>query len=185
MIHLHPRTRSESIAKAPLGVTETTSAEMASFVVRLDPEKGIQISTNCSSKVDETKGEWFCFPQSPPGVKGDAESEDPTEDITPWNRFARTTTGHGFARMVDKQESCQLRIFWALAVILLTAGLFVSVSIISYESLVLKGLQREFIVQNNDTMLLPDIHICDTSLFNRTILQGKLIVFREILNSST
>ena len=82
------------------------------------------------------------------------------EKERPWKRFAETTTGHGFARMVDANEPWRLRIFWGLVVIFLAICLFTSVSIISYESLVLIGLRREFIVQNNDTMFLPDIHIC-------------------------
>ncbi len=89
-----------------------------------------------------------------------------------WEKFAATTTGHGFARMVDKNEPLKLRIFWVVAVIFLTIGLFTSVFIISYDSLVLKGLRREFIVQHNSSLNLPDIHICDTSLFNVTILKG-------------
>lgn len=91
-----------------------------------------------------------------------------------WKRFASTTTGHGFARMVDEEEPRSLRIFWVSVVLLLVSALLVSISIISYETLVVRGLRREFIVQNNKTMSLPDIHICDTSLFNRTVLRGKL-----------
>ena len=48
-----------------------------------------------------------------------------------WEKFARTTTGHGFARMVDKNEPWKLKIFWVVAVILLTVGLFASVFITS------------------------------------------------------
>lgn len=126
-----------------------------------------------SITIDSPRGVRFC--------RASEESEkisfDPVERQERkgqiWKKFAQTTTGHGFARMMDRDEPCRLRIFWALVVILLTAGLLTSVSIISYESLFLKGLQREFIVQHNDTMRLPDIHICDTSLFNRTVLQGK------------
>ena len=90
-----------------------------------------------------------------------------------WKRFARTTTGHGFARMVDRDEPKSMRIFWVTVIVLLISGLFTSITIISYEALVVRGLRREFIVQHNTTMFLPDIHICDTSLFNRTILQGR------------
>ncbi len=89
-----------------------------------------------------------------------------------WKRFARTTTGHGFARMVDREEPKSMRIFWVTVIVLLISGLLTSIIIISYESLVVRGLRREFIVQHNTTMFLPDIHICDTSLFNRAILQG-------------
>ncbi len=89
-----------------------------------------------------------------------------------WEKFAQTTTGHGFSRMVDKNEPLKFRIFWVVAVILLSVGLFTSVFIISYDALVLKGLRREFIVQHNSSLNLPDIHICDTSLFNITILKG-------------
>lgn len=91
---------------------------------------------------------------------------------SPWERFARTTTGHGFARMVDRDEPFHLKCFWAVVVILLTCLLFTSIFIISYENLVVKGLRREFIVEHNNSLQLPDIHICDTSLFNLTILQG-------------
>lgn len=87
-----------------------------------------------------------------------------------WRKFVRTTTGHGFARMVDTNEHWQLRVFWAVVVLLLAVGLLISVFTISYESLVVRGLQREFIVQYNNTMYLPDIHICDTSLFSRSAL---------------
>ena len=89
-----------------------------------------------------------------------------------WKRFARTTSGHGFARMVDKDEPKSLRIFWVVVIVLLISGLLISIVIISYEVLVDRGLRREFIVQNNITMFLPDIHICDTSLFNLTTLKG-------------
>ena len=91
-----------------------------------------------------------------------------------WEKFARTTTGHGFARMMDKNEPMKLRIFWGVAVMFLTVGLFTSVFIISYDSLVVRGLRREFIIRHNLSLNLPDIHICDTSLFNVTILKGKI-----------
>ena len=94
-----------------------------------------------------------------------------------WEKFAQTTTGHGFARIVDKDEPLKFRIFWVVAVILLSVGLFTSVFIISYDALVLKGLRREFIVQHNSSLNLPDIHICDTSLFNATILKGIVYTF--------
>lgn len=101
--------------------------------------------------------------------------ESKKEPITPyglWENFARTTTGHGFARLVDSKETWWLRVFWTFAVIVLTSVLLTSIFFISYESLVVRGLRREFIVQHNKSMHLPDIHICDTSLFNRTVLQG-------------
>lgn len=88
-----------------------------------------------------------------------------------WKRFARTTTGHGFARMVDTEEHKYMRIFWVTVIALLLSGLLTSIVIISYEELVIREIRREFIVQNNKTMLLPDIHICDTSLFNPTKLE--------------
>ncbi|KAI9552029.1 hypothetical protein GHT06_022366 [Daphnia sinensis] len=88
-----------------------------------------------------------------------------------WKRFARTTTGHGFARMVDTEEHKYMRIFWVTVIVLLLSGLLTSIAIISYDELVVREIRREFIVQNNKTMLLPDIHICDTSLFNRTNLE--------------
>lgn len=88
-----------------------------------------------------------------------------------WNKFVRTTTGHGFAKIVDPGEPRLWRIFWAFTVIFLAAGLMTSISIISYESFVERALQREFIVQYNNTMFLPDIHICDTSLFSRSTLE--------------
>jgi hypothetical protein len=90
-----------------------------------------------------------------------------------WRKFVQTTTGHGFARMVDTNEHWHLRAFWMIVVVLLGAGLLTSVSMISYESLVVRGLQREFIVQYNNTMNLPDIHICDTSLFSLSALECK------------
>lgn len=89
-----------------------------------------------------------------------------------WERFAQTTTGHGFARLVDRNEPKSWRLFWLLALVLLISGLLVTVLLISYEALIVRGLRREFIVQNNKSMFLPDIHICDTSPFNRTVLQG-------------
>lgn len=98
------------------------------------------------------------------------EGKDPSP-FEIWRKFVRTTTGHGFARIVDTNEHWQLRVFWAIVVLLLVAGLLISVFIISYESLVVRGLQREFIVQYNNTMYLPDIHICDTSLFSRSALE--------------
>lgn len=90
-----------------------------------------------------------------------------------WKSFAETTTGHGFARIVDQNQPKSLRIFWVVVIVILVFALLVSISMISYETLIVRGLRREFIVQNNKTLMLPDIHICDTSLFNRTILQGK------------
>jgi len=98
-------------------------------------------------------------------------NNNPASEI--WRKFVRTTTGHGFARMVDTNEHWHLRLFWMVVVILLVAGLLTSVSMISYESLVVRGLQREFIVQYNNTMNLPDIHICDTSLFSLSALECK------------
>lgn len=92
-------------------------------------------------------------------------------------KFARSTTGHGFARIVDRDEPFRLRVFWTLTVIVLAACLFTAIFIISYESLVLKGLRREFTVQHNHSLHLPDIHICDTSLFKRSALEGIQIYF--------
>lgn len=82
-----------------------------------------------------------------------------------WRLFAQTTTGHGFAKMIDPLESWRFKIFWAVAIVLLATVLLITISLISYEALVVRGLQREFIVQQNNTMYLPDIHICDTSLY--------------------
>lgn len=100
-----------------------------------------------------------------------------------WSKFLRTTTGHGLAKIVDSGEPWCLRIFWAFAMILLAAGLMTSIFIISYESLVERGLQREFIVQYNNTMFLPDIHICDTSLFSRSALESNTLSWSNILFS--
>lgn len=150
-------------------------------VIRLDggaSEKDIQQLPPASSKNETSKVEWgrflqFLKHQSEP-IESSIESAVPLpRNESPWKKFARTTTGHGFSRMVDRDEPLLLRIFWVLVVILLSIGLFAAIFILTYEALVLQGLQREFIVQHNDTMLLPDIHICDTSLFNRTILQGQ------------
>ena len=109
------------------------------------------------------------------------ESADKVKDIDEnskkvseglWEQFAKTTTGHGFARMIDKKEPLKFRIFWGVVVTFLLAGLLTSVFMISYDSLFVKGLRREFTVQHNSSLNLPDIHICDTSLFNATILKG-------------
>lgn len=89
-----------------------------------------------------------------------------------WSSFCRKTTCHGMARIIDKDEPLLLRILFGLTIKCLAIGLLKSIYIISYEKLVIKGLSREFILQHNDTMTLPDVHICDTSLFNRTVLQG-------------
>ncbi len=59
-----------------------------------------------------------------------------------WEKFARTTTGHGFARMVDNNEPSKFRIFWGIALMFLTIGLFTSIFVISYDSLVVRGLRR-------------------------------------------
>lgn len=112
-----------------------------------------------------------CLPRS-------LEKSSQTKDIgssffSLWKRFARTTTGHGFDRMVDSEEPRYMRTFWVTVIVVLLSGLLTSIVIISYEELVVRELRREFIVRYNKTMLLPDIHICDTSLFNRTILEGK------------
>ncbi len=139
-------------------------------------EKEIQ-QRSTTLKDEASESEWgrflqFLKYQSEPAASVESATEE--KDEGPWKKFARTTTGHGFSRMVDRDEPVLLRIFWVLVVILLGIGLFTAIFFISYESLVIKGLQREFIIQHNDTMLLPDIHICDTSLFNRSILQGLL-----------
>lgn len=97
---------------------------------------------------------------------------EPVTTYRLWANFAKTTTGHGFARLVDSKEARWLQVFWTFVVSALMAVLVISIAVISYESLVVRGLRREFIVQQNNTMHLPDIHICDTSLFNRTLLQG-------------
>jgi hypothetical protein len=149
-------------------------------VIRLDsctPEKDVQQLPPTSSKNETSTGEWgrflqFLTNQSEPIESVESALPLPRNE-SPWKKFARTTTGHGFSRMVDRDEPVLLRIFWVLVVILLSIGLFAAIFILTYEALVLQGLQREFIIQHNDTMLLPDIHICDTSLFNRTILQGR------------
>lgn len=106
--------------------------------------------------------------------------KEPVTTYRLWANFAKTTTGHGFARLVDSKEAWWLRVFWTFVVSALMAVLLISIAVISYESLVVRGLRREFIVQHNNTMHLPDIHICDTSLFNRTILQGKQMYVRHL-----
>lgn len=115
----------------------------------------------------------YCRPRS---LANSAKKEKFSFCLHLWKRFARTTTGHGFARMVDNEEPKSLRIFWVVVVVLLLSGLLISIVIISYEVLVVRGLRREFIVQNNTTMFLPDIHICDTSLFNLTTLKGSFLI---------
>lgn len=103
--------------------------------------------------------------------------KEPVAPSSIWANFARTTTGHGFARLVDPKETWWLRAFWTIAIIVLTGVLLSSIFVISYETLVVRGLRREFIVQHNKTMHLPDIHICDTSLFNLSVLEGMNYMF--------
>ena len=127
--------------------------------------------TESDKKKCASKGKnWWYF-----GSKSKIESEEDQKKLSEslWEKIARTTTGHGFARMVDKDEPLKYRIFWVVVVTFLTIGLFTSVFIISYDTLIVKEVRREFIVQHNSSLNLPDIHICDTSLFNVTVLRGK------------
>jgi len=124
---------------------------------------------NESDKTSKVENWWYF------GSKSKIESEEDQKKLSEslWEKFARTTTGHGFARMVDKDEPLKYRIFWVVVVTFLTIGLFTSVFIVSYDTLIIKEVRREFIVQHNSSLNLPDIHICDTSLFNVTVLRGK------------
>jgi len=117
-----------------------------------------------------SNGENCWFFGSKPKIGFEEEPKKLSEGL--WEKFARTTTGHGFARMVDKDEPLKYRIFWVVVVTFFTVGLFTSVFIVSYDTLIIKEVRREFIVQNNSSLNLPDIHICDTSLFNVTVLRG-------------
>ena len=103
-----------------------------------------------------------------------------------WASFCRKTTFHGLSQIADKEESRFTKIIYGLFIAILTIGLLVSIYVITYDKLVLKGLQREFLVQHNETMFLPDIHICDTSLFNRSILERMYLFlkFSRILRRS-
>ena len=87
--------------------------------------------------------------------------------------FAQKTSCHGFGRTVDREEPRGLRLFWMLAIAVLSIGLLVSVSLLSFDTFVVRSIQREFSSEDNDTMYLPDVHICDASLFNRSALEGK------------
>lgn len=137
--------------------------------VDLTPQTGA-VKDRFQAKVNKIPSQ-FCRPRL---LANSAKKEKFSFCLHLWKRFARTTTGHGFARMVDHDEPKSLRIFWVVVIVLLISGLFTSIVIISYEVLVVRGLRREFIVQNNTTMFLPDIHICDTSLFNLSTLKGRL-----------
>ncbi len=145
--------------------TFSTSGEEPSFS---DNGEGTDLVTEVPEIVNDTNGKGRGV--SSLGKNGESQNS-PASEI--WKKFIRTTTGHGFARMVDTNEHWHLRVFWMIVVVLLVAGLLTSVSMISYESLVVRGLQREFIVQYNNTMYLPDIHICDTSLFSLSALECK------------
>jgi hypothetical protein len=135
--------------------------------------QNLEVVVNTDGK--DSKKEWkWGYRVSSLGKIEESHNSAPFEI---WRKFVRTTTGHGFARMVDANEHWQLRVFWMMVVVLLVAGLLTSVSIISYESLVVRGLQREFIVQYNNTMYLPDIHIFDTSLFSLSALECKCLLF--------
>lgn len=122
---------------------------------------------------DKALVEKVCWRYKNASEELDNDDRHRLSSIRLWKNFVRTTTGHGFARMVDPSEPWHLRIFWTLIVIFLAGGLMTSITIISYESLVQRGLQREFIIQYNNSMYLPDIHICDTSLFSLSALECK------------
>lgn len=87
--------------------------------------------------------------------------------------FARTTSGHGFARIVNPSEKILLRKFWAVSISSSLFVLLATTSVITYEALVIRQQRREFIIHHNTSMHLPDIHICDTALFKRSTLIGK------------
>ncbi|XP_046445184.1 uncharacterized protein LOC124194846 [Daphnia pulex] len=166
-----------SAAGKTIGSVATTSLFASNIVVPADLRRNAWIAVDITppngvmdrfqSTMNKIPSQ-FCRPRP---LSKSAKQENYSLCFHLWKRFARTTTGHGFARMVDSDEPKSIRIFWVVVVVLLISGLLISIVIISYEVLVVRGLRREFIVQNNATMFLPDIHICDTSLFNRTALQ--------------
>lgn len=88
--------------------------------------------------------------------------------------FAQKTSCHGFGRTVDREEPRGLRLFWTLAIVVLSSGLLVSVFLLSYDTFVVRSIRRDFSSEDNDTMYLPDVHICDASLFNRSVLEGSI-----------
>ena len=100
--------------------------------------------------------------------------------------FAQKTSCHGFGRTVDREEPRGLRLFWTLAIAVLSSGLLVSVFLLSYDTFVVRSIRRDFSSEDNDTMYLPDVHICDASLFNRSVLEGKIhcyFTYGEVLTS--
>ena len=135
----------------------------------VNQEFSVPITDGDKKKRASKEGKWWYF-----GSKSKIGLEEEQKKISEglWEKFARTTTGHGFARMVDNDEPLKYRIFWVVVVTFFTVGLFTSVFIVSYDTFIIKEVRREFIVQNNSSLNLPDIHICDTSLFNVTVLRG-------------
>jgi len=166
-----------SAAGDPIGSATTSSLFASNIVVPDDRSAWIAVDiTPPNGVIDRFQPATTRFPPQfsrPRSLSKSAKKEKFSFGLRLWERFARTTTGHGFARMVDSDEPKSIRIFWVVVIVLLISGLLTSIVIISYEVLVVRGLRREFIVQNNITMFLPDIHICDTSLFNPTALQGR------------
>ncbi|XP_046631250.1 uncharacterized protein LOC124311039 isoform X2 [Daphnia pulicaria] len=166
-----------SAASETIGSATTSSLFASNTVVPADVRRNAWIAVDITppngvvDRFQTTVNKFSSQFSRPRSLSQSAQKEKFSLLLQLWKRFARTTTGHGFARMVDSDEPKSIRIFWVVVIVLLISGLFISIVIISYEVLVVRGLRREFIVQHNITMFLPDIHICDTSLFNPKALQ--------------
>lgn len=92
-------------------------------------------------------------------------------------QFAKTTSGHGFSRIVDPHEKPFFRGFWAFVLNSFLVVLLATILIITYEAFVVRQQRREYIVHHNTSMYLPDIHICDNSLFKKSALKGIFLYF--------
>ena len=97
--------------------------------------------------------------------------------------FCKTTTCHGLARIVSNDEPLYLKIFYSITLFVMFCFMVYNVYFITYDVLVVRSLKQEFVVQINETMQLPTIHICDTSLFKRSALRGSSNYLFIILHS--
>ena len=123
---------SDSIDRNLSGVslTKTNSSEGNVSVENCEMADLVHPIVPNLKEINLKKGRWN-YRKSSVKFEDEDENQPPSEL---WKKFVRTTTGHGFARLVDPNEHWHLRIFWTLMVIFLAAGLLTSVSLISYEA---------------------------------------------------
>ena len=96
-----------------------------------------------------------------------------------FDNFCARSSIHGLSRLSDQegQKNKCARAMWLLIIVALMIILVLAASTISIEVFSRKKVYTSMTMASNETMAFPDIHICDSSFFNRQRLLGELNSF--------